>query len=182
MIVPERLITKRLELSRFKEENFKDFYDIITNEYCIDYFSISSERTIHEKARTLFSSILSSYNTPNPNFALKIINKVNNDFMGTCGLNTSEEGTAVECFYVLIPSYRGNGFAIESMQKMLEYSFEVLKIPKIMIFLHPNNSKSWKVAERIGMKYMGHVQHNNFIPKAMLFTIKKEEYAIKHSY
>ena len=182
MIVPERLITKRLELSRFKEENFKDFYDIITNEYCIDYFSISSERTIHEKARTLFSSILSSYNTPNPNFALKIINKVNNDFMGTCGLNTSEEGTAVECFYVLIPSYRGNGFAIEAMLKLLEYSFNILDIPKIIIYLRTNNEKSWKVAERIGMKYMGHLTHNTIFPRAMLFSIEKREYNSQRKY
>ena len=182
MKVPERLMTRRLELCPLKEENFNDFYEIITNEYCEKYLSTKSKLSILEKVKSLFSSILSSYNTPNPIFALKISYKETNDCIGICGLTYSRESSPVEIFYTLLPSYQGNGFAIESMQKMLEYSFEVLKIPKIMIFLHPNNSKSWKVAERIGMKYMGHVQHNNFIPKAMLFTIKKEEYAIKHSY
>lgn len=182
MKTPERLETRRLKLSPYREENFKQFYAILSNEYCIDYISLSSERTIHEKARTLFSSILSSYNTPNPNFALRIINKVNNDFMGTCGLNTSEEGTTVECFYVLIPSYRGNGFAIEAMLKLLEYSFNILDIPKIIIYLRPNNEKSWKVAERIGMKYMGHLSHSTIFPRAMLFSIEKREYESQRKY
>jgi RimJ/RimL family protein N-acetyltransferase len=182
MKIPERLVTSRLELCPFKEENFSDFYDIITNEYCAKYLSTKSEPPILENARSLFSSLISSYNTPNTTFALKISHKENKDFIGTCGLSFSRDTSLVECFYALLPSFQGNGFAIEAMLKLLEYSFDVLKIPKIIIFLHPNNSKSWNVAERIGMKYMGHVQHNSFVPKAMLFTIKKEEYLAQRLY
>ncbi len=29
---------------------------------------------------------------------------------------------------------------------------------------------------------MGHVQHNGFIPKAMLLTLKNEEYELQRSY
>ncbi len=68
------------------------------------------------------------------------------------------------------------------MLKLIEYAFIKLKIPKIIANIRPGNTRGWKVAERIGMKYMGHVQHNCFIPKAMLLTITKEEYVEQHSY
>jgi ribosomal-protein-alanine N-acetyltransferase len=182
MKIPERLETRRLELCPFKEENFSDFCDIINNEYCAKYLSSKSDQYFLEKAKSLFSSIISAYDSPHPLFTLKISPKENNDCIGACGLKLSTEGSDVECFYSLHQLYQGHGFAIEAMLKLLEYSFNVLNIPKIIIFLHPNNSKSWKVAERIGMKYMGQLQHKTIIPKAMLFTLKKEEYAIQRLY
>ncbi|MFX0029422.1 MAG: GNAT family N-acetyltransferase [Candidatus Hermodarchaeota archaeon] len=179
---PVRLETKRLELCRYKEEDFNNFCNIISNEYCINYLSIRAQDNIHKEAESIFSLILSSYNTPNPQFVLKILKKGNNDFIGTCGLRICRESTTAECFYALLPLYQGSGFAIEAMLKVLEYSFNILGIPKILIYLHPSNSKSWRVAERIGMKYMGHVYHKSFIPKAMLFVIKKVEYHVQHLY
>ena len=111
-----------------------------------------------------------------------ICNKENEDFIGTCGLKSLGDNETVECFYALLPEYRGNGFAIESMLKLLGFSFEELKISKIVIYVHPNNTRAWKVAERIGMKYMGHIQLINFVPKAMLFSIEKKEYEAQHLY
>jgi len=128
---------------------------------------------------SFFSSILNSYDTLDPIFALVIINKENKNYLGTCGLKSLSDNGTVECFYALLPEYRRNGFAIESMLKLLEYSFEELKILKIVIFIHPNNTRGWKVAERIGMKYMGHIKHNNIVPKAMLFSIEEKEYKMQ---
>jgi len=182
MKVPERLTTKRLELSLFKEEDFSEFFQIISNEYCTRYISKKSDSISLEEAKTLFSLILSYYNHPNSVFALKISPKDNDTCIGTCGLYFSRNNSPIECFYSLLPAYQGNGFAIEAMVKLLGYTFDMLNLPKIRILLHPNNSESWKVAERIGMKYMGHMKHDIITPKAMLFTINKEEYFAQRIY
>ena len=125
------------------------------------------------------NEFLDSYKIANPGFSLVISNKENDTYLGTCGLNPIRDNKNVGCLFALLPEFRGNGFAIEAMLKLMEYAFIKLKIPKIVAYIHPENIHGWKVAERIGMKYMGHVQHNEAIPKAMLFTIKYEEYDLQ---
>ena len=128
------------------------------------------------------NEFLDSYKFSDPGFSLVISNKQNDTYLGTCGLNLIKNSKCVGCVCALLPEFRGNGFAIEAMLKLIEYAFLKLEIPKIIAHIHPDNTHGWKVAERIGMKYMGHVQHNSFIPKAMLLTIKKEEYIAQRSY
>jgi len=152
---------------------------LIKNDTVNKNLNLRSNQHTPEGVKSFFSSILNSYDTLDPIFALVIINKENKNYLGTCGLISLRESTTVECFYALLPLYRGNGFAIKAMLKLLEYSFEVTQIPKIVIFIHPNNTRAWKVAERIGMKYMGHIKHNNIVPKAMLFSIEEKEYKVQ---
>ena len=125
---------------------------------------------------------LDSYKIADPGFSLVISTKEDDTYLGTCGLNPIKNSKFVGCVCALLPEFRGNGFAIEAMLKLIEYAFINLKIPEIIAYINPNNTSGWKVAERIGMKYLGHVQHSDLIPKAMLFTIKKEEYVVQRSY
>ncbi len=178
MKVPERLETRRLILRPYIDNDFKSFSLLLKDESVSKNQYLTPNQHISKGEKSLFSSIINSYNSPEPFFALVICNKENEDFIGTCGIKSLEDGT-VECFYALLPEYRRNGFAIESMLKLLEFSFEELKILKIVIFIHPNNTRAWKVAERVGMKYMGHIKHNNIVPKAMLFSIEEIEYKVQ---
>ncbi|MHA1885589.1 MAG: GNAT family N-acetyltransferase [Promethearchaeota archaeon] len=125
--------------------------------------------------------ILNPYIVFEEGFSLTIVSKERAEPCGLCSLQTID-GNEVRCLYVLLPECRSNGYAIEAMLKLIEYAFTESKIPKIVAYIHPNNTPGWKVAERIGMKYMGQIKHNDFNPYAMLFTIDREEYVIQHSY
>jgi RimJ/RimL family protein N-acetyltransferase len=128
------------------------------------------------------SGFLDSYKITDPGFSLVIAPKQNDTYLGTCGLSQVKDSKSVSCVYALLPEFRGKGLAIEAMLKLFEYAFITIEIPEIIAYIQPDNTRGWKVAERIGMKYMGHVQHNAFIPKAMFFTIKNEEYEMQRSY
>ncbi|MBY8986519.1 MAG: GNAT family N-acetyltransferase [Candidatus Lokiarchaeota archaeon] len=122
------------------------------------------------------NEFLDSYKIAEPGFSLVISNKENDNYLGTCGLNPIRDSNGVGCVYALLPEFRGNGFAIEAMLKLIEYAFIKLEIPRIIAHIHPENTQGWKVAERIGMKYMGHIQHEDFKSKVMQFSIDKREY------
>ena len=128
------------------------------------------------------SKFLDSYRFMDPGFSLLMSNKLNDNYLGICGLKPISESSSVGCVYALLSEFRGNGFAIEAMLKLIEYAFNMLEIPHIIAYIHPENSKGWKVAERIGMKYMGQIKHKCFVHKTMLFTLDKKEYMIQHSY
>ena len=119
---------------------------------------------------------LDSYKIADPGFSLIISNKENETNLGTCGLISIRDCRNVACVYALLPEFRGNGFAIEAMLKLIGYAFIKLEIPKIIAYIHPDNTQGWKVAERIGMKYIGHIQNEDFESKVMHFSIDKREY------
>ncbi|MFW9873931.1 MAG: GNAT family N-acetyltransferase [Candidatus Thorarchaeota archaeon] len=181
MKAPERLGTRRLLLRPYIDSDFKAFSLLMKDESISKYHysMVNQQKSYVEKS--VFSSIINSYNSNKPVFAWAICNKETDVLIGTCGLKSCKNNIT-ECFYALLPEYRRRGYAIESMQKILEFSFETLKKSQVIINIHPNNTPGWKVAERIGMKYMGQFKHKKIIPKAMLFTIEKKEYEIKQLY
>lgn len=182
MRTPERLMTRRLILRQYTKKDFNDFYELIKNESVIKNLNIKPEYQTLDGANALLSTILNSYDTSGTILALVISNKENENYLGTCGIKSQKNCAVAKCFYALLPLNRGYGFAIEAMLKLFEYAFEVLAFLKIVTYIHPNSSHAWKVAERIGMKYMGQIRHKNFIPHAMFFSIEKEEYKVQHLY
>jgi ribosomal-protein-alanine N-acetyltransferase len=182
MKVPERLETKRLVIRPYNEEDINDFVNLLKIEKDNANFKLRPDLVMLNDPNSLFSSILNATKIPAQIIALIISEKDSRNFLGTCGLMASNENTEVECFYALLPHYRGNGFAIEAMLKLFEYAFITLEIPKIVAYIHPNSFHSWKVAERIGMKYLGHIQVQNFKSKAMFFSIERNEYETQRGY
>jgi ribosomal-protein-alanine N-acetyltransferase len=182
MDIPEKIETKRLILRPFNRSDFEVFSNIIKDSEVSKNIKFVLRSESASDIKTLFQSIIDSYNTSTPIFALVIINKESKNRIGTCGLIPLERSNNVECFYALLSRYRGQGFAIESMKKLIEYAFSSLNLSKITAFINPKDLRLWKVAERIGMKYMGHIQNININSKAMVFTIEKSEYEVQRFY
>lgn len=124
-----------------------------------------------------FNDFYESYKNTDPGFSLIISNKENETNLGICGLISLKDSKNVGCNYALLPEFRRNGFVIEAMLKLLNYAFFKLEIPKVVAYILPDNKRGWKVAERIGMKYLGHIQYEDFKSKLMHFSIDKKEYA-----
>jgi RimJ/RimL family protein N-acetyltransferase len=49
--------------------------------------------------------------------------------------------------------------ATEAVSACVKYGVEKLNAPKIVAFTHPDNAASYRVLERIGMKYKGIVPY-----------------------
>ncbi|MFW9970827.1 MAG: GNAT family N-acetyltransferase [Candidatus Odinarchaeota archaeon] len=172
----ESIETRRLILRTFNREDFEFFKKILNDDLILEnskYFFNPSEL---ERPDLFFQAIIDSFKTLDPIIALLIIKKDTGDYIGSCGLKVLTKTYSAICFYSLLSSYRGFGFAIEAMKKLIEYGFLKLKLIKVSTFINPNNSSIWKVAERVGMKYLGHIQINNNPSKVMHFSIEKKEF------
>jgi RimJ/RimL family protein N-acetyltransferase len=62
------------------------------------------------------------------------------------------------------------------VKKLIDYGFSKVNLNKISIFINPKSKAMWKVAERSGMKYLGHVDITEINSKAMYFSIEIEEF------
>ena len=62
------------------------------------------------------------------------------------------------------------------MKKLIDYAFSNLNISKVIAYINPEIPKSWKVAERIGMKYMGQKLLKEISSNVMYFSIEEREF------
>jgi len=179
MNIPNILETKRLIIRPFNTDDINPFISFMINKEATKYLSFTEEEKTHEGAEAFIQSIINSYGTQNSVFALAITQKEGGIYLGSCGLTPFKRTIEAECFYVLLPKYWGNGYAIECIKKLFDYAFNELQLSKIIAHITPRNTRSWKTAERAGMKYMGQVRLGNLPSEAMLFSIERSDFEVQ---
>ena len=60
-----------------------------------------------------------------------------------------------ELGYIFNPAYHHNGYAAESARALIQYGFAHFGIHRIVAYCNPENTASWKLLERIGMRREG---------------------------
>ncbi len=176
MNIPNILETKRLIIRPFNSDDINPFISFMINKESTKYLNFTEEEKTPEGAETLIQSIINSYGTQNSVFALAITQKDSGRYLGSCGLSPIENDNELECFYALLPQFWGNGYAIESVKKLFEYAFTELNLSKIVAYVNPGNTRSWKTAERVGMKYLGQIRPKNLSSEAIFFSIERNEF------
>ena len=163
IITPSTLETKRLTIRQLTQEDFDNIVSFM-------------KEVTSTSFNQLFKAIIDSYQNQEIVISYALILKSNGDFLGFCGLVALEENIQMECYYFLKFKYWGNGYAIESLRKIFEYAFSEFKLDKIVAYIDQGDTRSWKVAERSGMKYMGDIIRKGATTKSMYFSINKNDY------
>jgi RimJ/RimL family protein N-acetyltransferase len=86
-----------------------------------------------------------------------VILKANSVLIGDCGLELIDlDGTQVaELGYDFRRDYWNQGYATEAAQAVRDYAFAQLQLPRLVSLIRFGNIRSRRVAEKIGMRYIG---------------------------
>lgn len=172
--IPQQLETKRLILRILTDEDENEFNAILTKQNLSKSTILNQVASHFQGISDFFRNILKSYNSQKPVIIFRLIYKINQEFIGICGIIPDFKATT-QCFYFLLPPFQKNGYALEALKRLLEYSFQY-KIKKVIAMISPQNSEAWKVAERSGMMYMGEYEHK------MLYEIEKRDFLNQNKY
>lgn len=84
--------------------------------------------------------------------------------IGRCGLlEASINGASeVELSYLLASAHWGRGLATEAANAVLTFAASALGLRRVVAFVHPENTRSRRVAERVGMRHEGIVPYKAF--------------------
>jgi RimJ/RimL family protein N-acetyltransferase len=176
--------TDRLILRTWKEEDAEPYYQInqdpkvieflrgpLTIKQCRD-FTVAANRHQDELGYTLWAAEL----------------KENGVLIGFIGLNDPDFFSAsdlpftphIEIGWRLGSQYWGKGYATEGAKACLAYGFEKVRLSEIVSFTVPQNLRSIRVMEKIGMKRdpKGDFEHPKLAPdhrlsKHVLYRIFK---------
>jgi RimJ/RimL family protein N-acetyltransferase len=74
-------------------------------------------------------------------------------FIGRAGLHYPDGWPGIEVGWVMAHSHWGKGYATEAGRAAMQWAFDVLGLAHIISIIRPENARSIRVAERLGMTY-----------------------------
>lgn len=145
--------TERLLIRRFRGEDWHDLHEYLSDPevvffepYCIFTLEESKNEAIRRASDTDFWAI-----------ALKEGGKViGNLYLSKQDFDTYEVG------FVFNKRFQGQGYASESARTLIEYAFNKYEARRIIAMCNPENEKSWRLIERLGLRREGHLKRNIF--------------------
>ena len=173
------LETDRLVLRRTVKSDIDEFFFIQLNPNIRRYLGTNRLGDDLEKNRKYFNE--EKYNELNY-YRWTIVRKEDNNILGCIYLNIHDEKarTAGIDYWIREDAW-GNGYTTEASRKILNFAFDTLNINRIESCGGKDNPGTYKVMEKIGLKYEGERKEGIFyyyggLENLVLYGITKEEY------
>ena len=80
------------------------------------------------------------------------------ELVGRIGLWNPEGWPGLEVGWTLRRASWGRGFAAEGARAAVRYGFEEMRLPELISLIRPDNTRSIRVAERLGERFDGTVE------------------------
>ncbi len=141
------LETERLRLRMFEERDLDAYARMCANPEVMHYLGgrcLTREETWRQIAMYIGHWQLRGYGL----WATEL--KVSRTFIGRIGLWYPEGWPGLEIGWAVDRPFWGNGYATEAGAAVLRHAFGVLKIPRLISVVHPDNTASRRVAEKLG--------------------------------
>lgn len=147
----ETLQTERLILRRWRDTDREPFARMNTDSRVMQFFPATLTR---EQSDSLIKRIETHFRQHGFGpYAAEL--RSNGEFAGFIGLSVpsfkARFTPCVEVGWRLAPELWGQGLATEGARAILDYGFHILALPEIVSFTVPQNLRSRRVMEKLGM-------------------------------
>jgi RimJ/RimL family protein N-acetyltransferase len=106
-----------------------------------------------------------------------VLDRVTRDFLGRVGPWQPEGWPDFEIGWTLRSQYWGRGYATEAATACIRYAFEELQRARLISLISPDNTRSIRVAERLGEKFQGEITLPHMPGKKVLqYGLSREEW------
>ncbi|MDH6115139.1 RimJ/RimL family protein N-acetyltransferase [Kitasatospora sp. MAP12-15] len=147
--VPAR--TERLAFRRMSAADLDDMAALLGDPEVMRYYARAKDRT---EAMAWIDWNQRLYQQEG--FGLWLITlQATGEFVGDCGLTPQEvEGTLdIELGYHIRTALQGRGYATEAAAACRDHAREVLGTKRLIAMIHPDNTPSQRVAQKVGLSY-----------------------------
>lgn len=100
--------------------------------------------------------------------------KETGEMFGWSGLQPLDGTTEIEVGYGMIKEFWGKGIGYECASAWLDYGFNEKKIERIVAVASPENTGSWRIMEKCGMRYEKTETHYGM--ECVFYQISKDEF------
>lgn len=100
--------------------------------------------------------------------------KSTGEAIGTSGLQPLEDTGEIEVGYNLSERYWRQGYGYECAHAWLKYGFEKCGLERIVAIAQPENTGSWRIMEKCGMRYEKTEPHYGL--NCVYYAVSREEF------
>jgi RimJ/RimL family protein N-acetyltransferase len=100
--------------------------------------------------------------------------KETGEMIGWSGLMPLADTDEIEVGYGMIKEFWGRGIGLECAKAWLDYGFREKNIERIVAVAYPENKGSWRIMEKLGMKYEKNAEH--YGAECVFYGISKAEF------
>ncbi len=157
----ENLTTFRLCLRPVKTADYPAIASLNADPAVQRFLCLSKSPPTFEEALADLPCLLS---TPAPTGGglWCIRSRSTSDFLGLVLLLYTDDHTEVEFGYRLLPKFWGRGYATEAGRAVVNHAFGDLGLTALCAIIHPDNTASSTVAEKLGFAQKGHTTRLGF--------------------
>lgn len=164
--------TDRLVLRPFREEDAPALHRIYCEKGVLRYFPKTDPRTLNQVQEQVAGQLKHWEKHGYGWWAVEPRSK--SEFIGWSGLQHLPDTGETEVAGLLAREYWGQGLAVEGAREGLRYGFENLDLKTIVGIVHPENSASRRVLEKLGMSYSNDAEY--FGMKVCRYIIEASSY------
>jgi [ribosomal protein S5]-alanine N-acetyltransferase len=150
--------TDRLILRDFIEEDYQAIHEYASDPEVVKYMPFGPNT---EQETMIFINTVLAHQKEKPCFSydFALICKPDNSLIGSCRIKiTNVEHKEGEIGYILNRSYWNRGYMTEAAQRVVSFGFKELRLHRIYATCDPDNTGSYRVMEKIGMKREGYLR------------------------
>ena len=147
--------TKRLIIRPFDSGDLDIIMKLYSDEEIMEYmpYPVADRKT----AQALLDRNVAGWKAdPQINYEMAVVFKETGEKIGRAEITRDHSAESAMIGWMLIKSAWGKGIATEIADALLGYCFDELKLHRVYALCHPDNTASWKVMEKCGMRREAH--------------------------
>ena len=164
------LMTRRLTLRAFTEQDVAPLYCVLGEEDILRYFPNPNPPAL-DRVQNMIARQWAHWNEHGYGWWV-VASHADPALIGWAGLQFLPETVETEVAYLLSQAHWGQGFATEAALASVRYGFETLGLERIVAIAHVENKASQRVIQKLGMSLVDQVH---------LWGIESYRYSIDRS-
>ncbi len=162
--------TERLQIRPTTEIDASLIYELLNTPKWIKYIGDRNVRTVDDGKDYIQQKMLPQLEKLGyGNYT--VIRKSDGEKLGTCGLYDREGLEGIDIGFAFLPKFEKQGYAFESVNKLLEVAINDFKIKQISAITIKTNVDSQKLLTKIGLTFKEFIRIPNDDEELMLYTL-----------
>ena len=162
--------TKRLRIRKLTLNDASFFYELVNDPDWIRFIGDRNVQTLQDAEDYLTNRIFKAYKDWGFGF-YAVVNKKSDDLVGISGFVKRDELEHVDVGFAFLPKGRGQGFAYESTQALMNYGQETLNFTTVLAIANNDNERSHSLLKKLGFQFDKHIKLYEEEQEISLFNI-----------
>ena len=146
------LETPRLALRRFTLEDAPFVFEMVNDPDWLRHIGDRGVRTLDDARAYIRDRTLAQYDRVG--FGMYVVTlRHGGEVVGSCGLIRRDSLADVDIGFAFLARHRGRGYATEAAAAVLDYGVRSQGLTRIVAIVSPENHRSIRILERIGMRF-----------------------------